>query len=125
LSDHHVIHIQSLAAAKPAFGAQCNGCGLCCLAEPCPLGVLLSRSRQGPCKALRWHADAMQYRCGALGDAPQALASGQLPGTWARLRSRLVARWIAAGIGCDCDLEPAASPTIGASSTAKSDSPHD
>lgn len=92
-----VIHMHPKAAPKPPMGAACNGCGLCCLAEPCPVGVLLSRSRSGPCKVLRWEAAEGRYRCGALGTGLQAL---------------LVGRWIAAGKGCDCDLEVEPSPTI-------------
>jgi hypothetical protein len=93
-----VIHMEPLAAAKPPMGAACNGCGLCCLAEPCPLGVVLSRSRTGPCKALQWDETHRQYRCGALGGVP--------PNSWlGRLKTRLVLRWIGAGVGCDCDLE--------------------
>jgi hypothetical protein len=124
-TDQQVIQIHPQAPAKPAFGAACNGCGLCCLAEPCPLGVLLSRSRKGPCMALRWQPDIQQYRCGALGAAGAADAAGLLARAWARLRARLVARWIAAGSGCDCDLEPAASATIHPSSPAPSEPPHD
>ena len=113
-----VIHIQPLAPAKPPLGAPCNGCGLCCLAEPCPLGVLLSRSRSGPCKALQWQEAERQYRCGALG---QAQASRGL----VRLKSWIVRRWIAAGVGCDCDLEPLASATISDTSPISSDTTHD
>lgn len=105
-----VIHIEPLAAPKPPMGAACNGCGVCCLAEPCPVGVLLSRSRSGPCKALRWEPALRQYRCGALGSGWQA---------------RLVGRWIAAGAGCDCDLEAAPSRTIGASAVPTRDASHD
>ncbi len=93
------------------MGAPCNACGICCLAEPCPLGVLLSRSTKGPCKALVWVAASRQYRCSALGDRPGSL------------RARLVARWIAAGVGCDCDLEPAPCVTIAASTSQAA--PHD
>ena len=93
-----VIHIQPLAASKPSVGAACNGCGVCCLAEPCPLGVLLSRSRVGPCKALQWVPAERQYRCGALGRA-------EVSRGLARLKNWVVRRWIAAGSGCDCDLE--------------------
>jgi len=38
-----VILIHPEAPAKPPLGAPCNGCGVCCLAEPCPVGVLVSR----------------------------------------------------------------------------------
>ncbi|KQP14253.1 hypothetical protein [Pseudorhodoferax sp. Leaf267] len=86
-----VVHVQPRAPAKPAVGAPCNGCGLCCLAEPCPLGVLLSRRRHGACSALRWDDGQQRYLCGAL-DRP-----------WL---APLARRWIAAGIGCDADITP-------------------
>ncbi len=87
-----IIEIHPDAPPKPAVGQPCNGCGICCLAEPCPLGMLLSRRLRGACVALRWEAG--RYVCGALGEK----AGG--------LRGRLVRRWIAAGQGCDCSLEP-------------------
>ena len=94
------------APAKPALGAPCNGCGLCCLAEPCPMGMLVSRRRTGACSALRWDDAGAHYRCGVLEDA-KALAAA--PGRWQRWRGRLwlrlSKRWIAAGVGCDADLQ--------------------
>lgn len=81
------------APAKPAEGAPCNGCGLCCLAEPCPVGRLLSRRRHGACVALRWDGAAGHYRCGVLTRFRH------------RLWRRLVGRWIAAGAGCDAAFE--------------------
>lgn len=91
-----VIEIHPDAPPKPALGAPCNGCGVCCLAEPCPLGVLISRRRHGACSALQW--DGARYACGALTAQPRGL------------RGWLVRRWIAAGAGCDCSLEPAGKP---------------
>ena len=85
-----VIRIHTAAPAKPAPGAACNGCGVCCLAEPCPLGMLVSRRRRGACAAVEW--DGQRYRCGVL-----TTARG-----W---RRRLVARWIGAGPGCDSGAE--------------------
>lgn len=87
-----VIAIHAAAPAKPALGAACNGCGVCCLSEPCPLGMLLSRRRTGPCSALRWAEAARRYECGAV--------AGRR-GPWAVLARR----WIAAGRGCDSDAE--------------------
>ncbi|MCD2512792.1 hypothetical protein [Comamonas endophytica] len=93
------------APAKPPLGAPCNGCGLCCLAEPCPMGMLVSRRRTGACSALRWDDQGGHYRCGVLEDAK---ASGVAPGRWQRWRAkvwlRMARRWIAAGVGCDADL---------------------
>jgi hypothetical protein len=49
--EQRIIYLQPAAPPKPAMGAACNGCGLCCLAEPCPLGIWVSRRRTGACKA--------------------------------------------------------------------------
>lgn len=107
-----IIHIQPDAPRKPAPGQPCNGCGVCCLVEPCPLGQLLSRRRRGACAALRWDATTSLYRCGAL-LAPDAVLRAAIPvwlGRWMHpcllpLLRRQAARWIAAGQGCDCSLE--------------------
>ncbi len=93
------IAIHPAAPAKLALGAACNGCGVCCLAEPCPAGGLLTLRRRGACRLLRWDEAAAMYRCGLLdGSAfgPAAL------GRWIAARAR---RWIAAGRGCDSDAE--------------------
>lgn len=95
-----VVTLHTLAPAKPAVGAACNGCGLCCTAEPCPLGIVLSRRLSGACAALRWSHPEQRYLCGALVTPSQWLP--WLPEAWAR---RLVRRWIAAGVACDTELE--------------------
>lgn len=123
MSDHIPIFAQ--APPKPAVGAPCNGCGVCCLLEPCPLGVLLSGYRQGACRALRWDGDALMYRCGAI-MTPRDVLAERLPRplNWAgpALASVLgvaASRWIAAGQGCDCDVqlfpqaEPQGPPELG------------
>lgn len=107
------IHIHSVAPAKPALGAPCNGCGVCCLAEPCPLGCVISRRRTGACDALRWSEVDGLYRCGAISDAPGVLGPRW---AWAApLLRRLARRWIAAGVGCDAAIvveRPAASDPL-------------
>jgi len=105
------ILLDAKAPAKPALGEPCNGCGVCCLLEPCPLGVLLSGFRHGRCSALRWQADTEMYRCGAM-TLPREVLRERLP-QLLRPASLLLApalgatagRWVAAGTGCDCDAE--------------------
>ena len=101
-SVQRVVLIHPDAPAQPPHGAPCNGCGVCCLAEPCPLGQLISRKRHGACHALRWDETQGLYRCGAVSDAEGVLGPR---GRWAApLLRRLARRWIAAGIGCDASL---------------------
>ncbi|MDD5029314.1 MAG: hypothetical protein PHH58_07415 [Rhodoferax sp.] len=105
------ITIYSQAPPKPVLGAPCNGCGVCCLLNPCPLGVVLSGRRQGACAALRWQPAQAHYRCGAITQPTQVL--GQRLPSWtspavpslAWLLRRAAPRWLAAGVGCDCDAD--------------------
>jgi hypothetical protein len=100
---HHIIELHPEAPAKPAEGAACNGCGVCCAWRPCPLGIMSTRSLRGPCAALQWHDAGRHYRCGWMA-APDSQA-GAFARAWARWRARLARRWIAAGAGCDSSLE--------------------
>ena len=113
-----VIYMRLEAPAKPAQGEPCNGCGVCCLSEPCPLGVLLSGRRSGACTAVRWDEAALRYRCGAV-EQPRSVLLPVLPGpmqfvapVFAWLLQRTAKRWIAAGIGCDCSLVVAAASAV-------------
>jgi hypothetical protein len=94
-----VIHIHAAAPAKPPQGVACNGCGVCCAAAPCPLGMGLSRRRHGACAALQWNEGAARYDCGVV-----AAPAVWLPWLPAALARRLARRWIAAARGCDSDL---------------------
>ena len=114
-----VIYLHALAPAKPAPGAACNGCGVCCAWQPCPLGMLVSGRRHGACTALRWQAGAQRYDCAVLA-APQALWP-HLPALLRPALRWLARRWIAAGAGCDSDLEVApADPSAGQDANAHS-----
>ncbi|MCK6419872.1 MAG: hypothetical protein L6Q73_03075 [Aquabacterium sp.] len=96
-----VLHVQ--APPKPPVGQPCNGCGVCCAWQPCPLGMVVSRRRHGRCSALRWVDEERRYRCGVLW-APSTYLPGPL--RWLEpLLARLALRWIAAGSGCDCDAD--------------------
>jgi hypothetical protein len=97
-----VIRLHPAAPPKPAESAPCNGCGVCCAAEPCPVGVLVSGRRSGACSALAWVEEAGRYRCGLV-SAPRDVLPG-LPRVLVPLVSRLARRWISAASGCDSDL---------------------
>jgi len=109
-----IIRIEPDAPPKPALGQPCNGCGICCLAEPCPVGMLVSRRRHGACKALQWSSELKQYRCGMLLDPLPLIglrAGGSAPRRWLeRLLRRWCHRMISAGSGCDADIERAPGP---------------
>ncbi|MBS1143689.1 MAG: hypothetical protein H6R14_1095 [Proteobacteria bacterium] len=98
-----IIHLHPAAPAKPAEGQPCNGCGVCCALETCPAARLRFLQAKGPCPALHWSAAEQRYRCGLLA-SPRAYF-GWLPGFVEPLVQRLVARWIAAGQGCDCSAD--------------------
>jgi hypothetical protein len=99
---HAVIHIHPAAAPKPAQGEPCNGCGVCCIAEPCPVGMVVSGRRTGECAALAWVDDEHRYRCGVVSQPRRFLPRGL---AWlAPLAGRIALRFIAAGKGCDCSL---------------------
>jgi hypothetical protein len=97
-----VIHIHPSAPPKPDYGEACNGCGVCCLTEPCPLGQLVSLRRRGACSALVWHEPGSLYRCGMVEDPRAQLR--WLPRWLAPVMRRLALRWIASARGCDCTL---------------------
>jgi hypothetical protein len=95
------ILIHPAAPAKPGWGEACNGCGVCCATEPCPVGIVVSGRRHGACKALQWDDAEARYRCGVM-----AWSAGASAPDWlTRGMTRLATRLIAAGEGCDCSIE--------------------
>jgi hypothetical protein len=109
-----VIQIHSEAPPKPQEGQPCNGCGICCLADPCPVGILVSGRWHGACRAVQWSDNGGRYVCGML-LAPLPILGWRGEGAasrWVgRLISRLCARWIAAGVGCDSSLQASSGQT--------------
>lgn len=97
------IAIHPAAPAKPAPGAACNGCGVCCCAVPCPVSRVLLGHRHGTCPALSWRDNDRRYVCGMIKQPATFLR--WLPPRWEAAASRRFARWVAAGIGCDSDIE--------------------
>lgn len=98
---YFTIALHPAAPPKPDVGQPCNGCGVCCALETCPLARLRFWQRHGPCPALRWEnsgTDSGHYRCRLLA-APADY--WPLPARWTPLLQRLTRRWIAAGTACD------------------------
>lgn len=101
-SDWQTITLFANAPEKPALGAPCNGCGVCCAAEPCPVSLALLWPHRRPCRALEWHADQQRYLCGILRQPTDYLSYlPKVANPWLR---RLTARWIAANTQCDADI---------------------
>lgn len=97
------IAIHRTAPPKPARDAACNGCGVCCAALPCPVSRLLLGHRRGTCPALYWQEDAGRYACGMV-LTPESYLHW-LPARCSAFAGRRFRRWIAAGSGCDADIE--------------------
>jgi hypothetical protein len=101
VTTYQIIRIHPMAPPKPAWGDNCNGCGVCCAAEPCPVGVLVSGRRQGACSALEWQEAARRYVCGVVAAPERHLGAGL--GRIASIFPTLLQRMISAGSGCDSD----------------------
>jgi len=98
-----IIQLHHNAPTKPAEGQPCNGCGVCCALETCPAGRLRFLQATGPCPALEWSDSEARYLCGMLVNSGKYL--GWLPNAGIPIARRLLARWIAAGKGCDCSAD--------------------
>lgn len=102
--EHRIIHLHIAAPAKPTIGEPCNGCGVCCALETCPLARLRFLKRDGPCPALAWSESEQRYRCDLM--ATPGRHFPWLPAAAIPTAGRLIRRWIAAGVGCDCETSP-------------------
>jgi hypothetical protein len=102
-STRQCVQIHAHAPAKPAIGLPCNGCGLCCAAEPCPVSRLWLGHTTGACRALQWSNVNKRYQCAMV--TQPAAQLWWLPKVFNTIFGRWVHRWIAAGVGCDFDAE--------------------
>jgi len=99
----HIIELHRRAPPKPAYGAPCNGCGVCCATTPCPVAMLFLWQFSGRCRALLWQDEASRYACG-MALSPDRFASF-IPARWRSGFARWFASRIAAGAGCDASIE--------------------
>jgi len=78
----------SALPSKPLYTKPCNGCGLCCMSQLCPIGEMMFPGVEAPCPALVFEPG--QARCGVV---MAEAAAGMEP---------LAAQSL--GIGCGCSM---------------------
>jgi hypothetical protein len=92
----------TLSLEKPAYGAPCNGCGVCCRAAVCAFGMPVLRpgrsDNAGPCPALE--QEGGRAVCGLV-RSPQRYAPPASANVSSALLSRAAARIIDSRLGCD------------------------
>lgn len=97
MSKTRFIQIHPLAPPKPNYGDSCNGCRVCCAAEPCPVAHLLLRQWRGRCRALVWQEAERRYACGLVMQPAHYFRF--IPQKLAPVIGRWLAKRIAAGQG--------------------------
>ena len=107
-----VIWLRREAPLKPEAGTPCNGCGVCCAAEPCPVAQFWLWQRSGACRALEWDEQQQRYWCGMVRRPAYYLR--WLPQRFEAWFAGRVRRRIAADSACD-------SPTVTAAVTEQAD----
>ena len=76
---------------KPRYLSPCNGCGLCCAVEICPVGKIAFPHASAPCPGLYW--DGARTWCKL---AVVECAAGMEP---------IIAEALGIGVGCTMDDE--------------------
>lgn len=88
---------------KPRFGAPCNGCGMCCIAEPCLLARETLGATIGPCPALESEGD--KRVCGLVKRPAWHIFKESAPEHDTAWLSSLFAQALGVGKGCDAEDE--------------------
>lgn len=90
---------------KPLWGSACNRCGLCCLVETCPLGLMFFGDKAGTCPALKLGGG--QSHCQLIAQ-PDAV----LPALIAAEAQEMALIMLGSGMGCDSELTDADTAAI-------------
>ena len=85
---------------KPAYGQPCNGCGVCCIAQQCPISTALF-GEQERCPALEPAGHG--FGCGVITNT--AAYVPDLPAWGGQALSDAFAVMLGAGDGCDGQTE--------------------
>ena len=102
---------------KPAYGQPCNGCGLCCIAQQCPLSLAIFGKR-GVCPALE-RGEGKTLTCGLVRSTGDYVAD--LPAWGGAALSEAFGLLLGAGVGCDGTMggeEPEAAARAGMTAKA-------
>lgn len=94
--------------AKPPYGAVCNRCGECCVAELCPLAVLVFGGHAGPCPALERDSAGLAV-CG-LAAHPKRHLPAEHPARRRRAAKLMAAAAVLIGAGSGCDSKRKGEP---------------
>lgn len=86
---------------RPAYGEPCNGCGVCCIKEQCPLSLFVFNRQPGTCPALEDAGD--RYVCGLVVN-PQKYNPFRTAAVGRERMSQAAAVLVGsdAMVGCDC-----------------------
>ncbi len=103
MTKYQTIAIHALAPEKPLAGEACNGCGVCCAIEPCPVSLALIWPHKQTCRALTWNDMKQRYLCGMVVAPSEHVKI--IPTFANALASKLFKRWIAADQKCDSNAE--------------------
>lgn len=87
---------------KAPHGTPCNGCGRCCLEEPCVLGSLVTEKLTGECPALQWRDE---HACCGLVATPADYSPFRAHLVGAQLLSEAAMVLTGSGIGCDSHFD--------------------
>lgn len=91
------------APTYPGFGKTCNGCGQCCIIEPCQLARDYAGVREGPCPVLVREGTA--WRCG-LTIEPHRHMPGLAGKPFAdAVLAPMFSEALGIGRGCDAEME--------------------
>lgn len=100
---YRTVELHPLSPDKPAHGAPCNGCGVCCAVGPCPVAHVFLFQARGKCRALVWQDEPGLYVCGMVVCPERYMPL--LPQALRATAGRFFASRIAAGAGCDFAAE--------------------
>lgn len=96
------VRLKDGKAPKPRHGDPvCNGCGLCCLAEPCPLGQIIFGKQSGRCPALEDHGE--RFACGLVVD-PAKYSPVRAAMVGEALLREAAQHFTGTGLGCDAHV---------------------